>query len=127
VIGTVLGAQLTFGLVAKPIAETLTSADFHSESVTTFLLRAPLLGVDAVTLVTNALTADVPPPDEGSAPRWRVRTPPWDIALGHRRSRGPYDRGSPDRQIGAMPRCFDVLAGMTVLVAFEVTAPVRVP
>jgi hypothetical protein len=85
VIGTVLGAQLTFGLMAKPIAETLSSADFHSESVTTLLLRAPLLGVGAVTPVTNALTADVPPPDEGSAPRWAC----WDTVLEHRRSRGP--------------------------------------
>jgi hypothetical protein len=94
VIGTVLGAQLTFGLVAKPIAETLTSADFHSESVTNCSASG------AVRPVTNALTADVPPPDEGSAPQWACS----DTLLEHRRSRGPYDRESPDRQVGGYAR-----------------------
>ncbi len=142
-IATVLGAQLTFGLVAKPIAGTLSDRMgripviviglllcaaalpliFRSESLTAFLLAAPLLGlgVGAVTPVTNALTADV-----ASARGLGAAMGVFGTVLDIGEAAGPMIAGF---LIGGSgyAATFDVLAGMTVLVAFGVMALVRDP
>jgi len=142
-IATVLGAQLIFGLVAKPIAGTVSDRIgripvivigllfcaaalpliFRSESLTTFLLAAPLLGlgVGAVTPVTNALTADVAS-TRGLGAAMGVFGSVLDIG----EAAGPIIAGV---LIGgsSYAATFDVLAGMTVLVAFGLLAFVRDP
>src|SRR5216683_831579 len=142
-IATVLGAQLIFGLVAKPIAGTVSDRIgripvivigllfcaaalpliFRSESLTTFLLAAPLLGlgVGAVTPVTNALTADLAS-TRGLGAAMGVFGTVLDIG----EAAGPMIAGV---LIGgsSYAATFDVLAGMTVLVAFGLLAFVRDP
>ncbi len=142
-IATVLGAQLIFGLVAKPIAGTVSDRIgripvivigllfcaaalpliFRCESLTTFLLAAPLLGlgVGAVTPVTNALTADLAS-TRGLGAAMGVFGTVLDIG----EAAGPMIAGV---LIGgsSYAATFDVLAGMTVLVAFGLLAFVRDP
>ena len=142
-IAIVLAAQLAFAIVAKPISGTVSDRIgripviviglllcaaalpliFRSESLTTFLLAAPLLGlgVGAVTPVTNALTADV-----ASARGLGAAMGVFGTVLDIGEAAGPMIAGV---LIGGWgyAATFDVLAGMTVLVALGVMALVRDP
>jgi MFS family permease len=142
-IAIVLAAQLAFAIVAKPISGTVSDRIgripviviglllcaaalpliFRSESLTAFLLTAPLLGlgVGAVTPVTNALTADV-----ASARGLGAAMGVFGTILDVGEAAGPMIAGV---LIGGSgyAATFDVLAGMTVLVAIGVIALVRDP
>jgi DHA1 family multidrug resistance protein-like MFS transporter len=142
-IAIVLGAQLSFAMVAKPISGTLSDRIgripviviglllcaaalplvFRSESLTAFVLAAPLLGlgVGAVTPVTNALTADV-----ASARGLGAAMGVFGTVLDIGEAAGPMLAGFLIGGLG-YASTFDVLAGMIALVAFAVLALVRDP
>jgi DHA1 family multidrug resistance protein-like MFS transporter len=142
-IAIVLGAQLAFAVVAKPISGTVSDRIgripviviglllcaaalpliFRSESLTAFLLAAPLLGlgVGAVTPVTNALTADL-----ASAGGLGAAMGVFGTILDIGEAAGPMIAGFLIGGLG-YAATFDVLAGMTVLVAFGLWAFVRDP
>ena len=142
-IAIILGVQLSFAIVAKPISGTLSDwvgripvivvglllcatalpLLFRSESLTAFVLAAPLLGigVGAVTPVTNALTADLSS-TRGLGAAMGVFGTILDIG----EAGGPIIAGILIGGLG-YPATFDVLAGMTVLVTFGVMALVRDP
>jgi MFS transporter, DHA1 family, multidrug resistance protein len=142
-IAIVLAAVLAFAIVAKPISGTVSDRIgripviviglllcaaalpliFRSESLTAFLLAAPLLGlgVGAVTPVTNALTADV-----ASARGLGAAMGVFGTILDIGEAAGPMIAGV---LIGGWgyAATFDVLAGMTVLVALGLIVLVRDP
>lgn len=142
-IAIVLGAQLALAMVAKPISgrvsdrvgripviiiglllcATALPLIFRSESLTAFVLLAPLLGlgVGAVTPVTNALIADLASTRRLGAAMGVFGTI-WDIG----EAAGPMIAGF---LIGGMgyAATFDVLAGVTVAAAVGVMALVRDP
>ncbi len=142
-IAIVLGAQLSFAMVAKPISGTLSDRIgripvivigllfcaaalplvFRSESLAAFVLAAPLLGlgVGAVTPVTNALTADV-----ASARGLGAAMGVFGTVLDIGEAAGPMLAGFLIGGLG-YAATFDVLAGMTALVAVAVLALVRDP
>jgi MFS family permease len=142
-IAIVLGAQLAFAVVAKPISGTVSDRIgripviviglllcaaalpliFRSESLTAFLLAAPLLGlgVGAVTPVTNALTADL-----ASAGGLGAAMGVFGTILDVGEAAGPMIAGLLIGGLG-YAATFDVLAGMTVLVALGLWAFVRDP
>jgi MFS transporter, DHA1 family, multidrug resistance protein len=142
-IAIVLAAQLVFAVVAKPISGTVSDRMgripviviglllcaaalpliFRSESLTAFLLAAPLLGlgVGAVTPVTNALTADL-----ASAGGLGAAMGVFGTILDIGEAAGPMIAGFLVGGLGYAVT-FDVLAGMTVLVAFGLLAFVRDP
>jgi MFS family permease len=142
-IAVVLGAQLIFAMVAKPISGTISDRIgrvpviviglllcaaalplmFRSESLWAFILAAPLLGlgVGAVTPVTNALTADV-----ASARGLGAAMGVFGTILDIGEAAGPMMAGFLVGGLG-YAATFDVLAGMTALVAFGVMALVRDP
>jgi len=142
-IAIVLGAQLIFAVVAKPISGTVSDRIgripviviglllcatalplmFRSESLTAFILAAPLLGlgVGAVTPVTNALTADL-----ASARGLGAAMGVFGTVMDIGESAGPMIAGFLIGGLG-YAATFDVLAGMTVLVAFGLVALVRDP
>ncbi len=142
-IAIVLGAQLALAMVVKPISgrvsdrigripviiiglllcATALPLIFRSESLTAFVLLAPLLGlgVGAVTPVTNALIADLASTRRLGAAMGVFGTI-WDIG----EAAGPMIAGF---LIGGMgyAATFDVLAGVTVAAAVGVMALVRDP
>lgn len=142
-IAIVLGAQLALAMVVKPITgrvsdrvgripviiiglllcATALPLIFRSESLTAFVLLAPLLGlgVGAVTPVTNALIADLASTRRLGAAMGVFGTI-WDIG----EAAGPMIAGF---LIGGMgyAATFDVLAGVTVAAAVGVMALVRDP
>jgi MFS family permease len=142
-IAIVLGVQLIFAVVAKPISGTVSDRIgripviviglllcaaalpliFRSESLTAFLLAAPLLGlgVGAVTPVTNALTADL-----ASAGGLGAAMGVFGTILDVGEAAGPMIAGLLIGGLG-YAATFDVLAGMTVLVALGLWAFVRDP
>jgi len=142
-IAIVLGVQLAFAVVAKPISGTVSDRMgripviviglllcatalpliFRSESMTAFLLAAPLLGlgIGAVTPVTNALTADL-----ASAGGLGAAMGVFGTILDIGEAAGPMIAGVLIGGLG-YATTFDVLAGMTVLVAFGLLAFVRDP
>jgi len=142
-IAIVLGAQLIFAMAAKPISGTVSDRIgripviviglllcaaalplvFRSESLTAFVLAAPLLGlgVGAVTPVTNALTADL-----ASARGLGAAMGVFGTVLDIGEAAGPMIAGILIGGLG-YAATFDVLAAMTVLVAFGLVALVRDP
>jgi MFS family permease len=142
-IAIVLAAQLAFAVVAKPISGTVSDRMgripviviglmlcaaalpliFRSDSLTAFLLAAPLLGlgVGAVTPVTNALTADL-----ASAGGLGAAMGVFGTILDIGEAAGPMIAGFLIGGLG-YAATFDALAGMTVLVAFGLLAFVRDP
>ena len=142
-IAIVLGAQLALAMVVKPISgrvsdrigripviviglllcATALPLIFRSESLTAFVLLAPLLGlgVGAVTPVTNALIADLASTRRLGAAMGVFGTI-WDIG----EAAGPMIAGF---LIGGMgyAATFDVLAAVTVAAAVGVMALVRDP
>ena len=142
-IAIVLGAQLALAMVVKPISGRVSDRIgripviiiglllcaaalpliFRSESLTAFVLLAPLLGlgVGAVTPVTNALIADLASTRRLGAAMGVFGTI-WDIG----EAAGPMIAGF---LIGGMgyAATFDVLAGVTVAAAVGVMALVRDP
>jgi MFS family permease len=142
-IAIILGVQLIFAVVAKPISGTVSDRIgripviviglllcaaalpliFRSESLTAFVLAAPLLGLGAgaVTPVTNALTADLASA-RGLGAAMGVFGTLFDIG----EAAGPMIAGFLIGGLG-YAATFDVLAGMTVLVAFGLWAFVRDP
>jgi hypothetical protein len=142
-IAIVFGAQLTLAMVAKPIAGRVSDRVgripvivvglllcaaalpliFRSESLTVFLLAAPLLGVGvgAVTPVTNALIADLSSARRLGAAMGVFGTI-WDIG----EAAGPMIAGFLIGDLG-YARTFDVLAVVIALVTVGVMALVRDP
>jgi DHA1 family multidrug resistance protein-like MFS transporter len=142
-IAIVLGAQLIFAVVAKPISGTVSDRIgripviviglllcaaalpliFRCESLMAFILAAPLLGlgVGAVTPVTNALAADLASA-RGLGAAMGVFGTLFDIG----EAAGPMIAGFLIGGLG-YAATFDVIAGMTVLVAFGLVALVRDP
>ena len=142
-IGIVLGAQLAVAMAAKPITGRVSDRVgripviviglllcaaslpliFRSESLISFLLVAPLLGlgVGAVTPVTNALIADLASARHLGAAMGVFGTV-WDIG----EAAGPMIAGF---LIGALgyAATFDVLAAITAVVTVGVMALVRDP
>src|SRR5216684_755799 len=142
-IAIVLGAQLALAMVAKPITGRLSDRVgripviviglllcaislpliFRSQSLTAFVLMAPLLGlgVGAVTPVTNALIADLSSARRLGAAMGVFGTI-WDIG----EAAGPIIAGF---QIGGLgyAATFDVLAGVTAVVAVGLMVLVRDP
>jgi DHA1 family multidrug resistance protein-like MFS transporter len=142
-IAIVLGAQLALAMVAKPITGRLSDRVgripviviglllcaaalpliFRSESLTAFVLLAPLLGlgVGAVTPVTNALIADLASTRRLGAAMGVFGTI-WDIG----EAAGPMIAGFLIGGLG-YAGTFDVLAAITVAAAVGVMALVRDP
>jgi MFS family permease len=142
-IAIVLGVQLAFAMVAKPISGTVSDwlgripvivmgllvcaatlpLMFRSESLTAFVLVASLLGlgVGAVTPVTNALTADL-----ASARGLGAAMGVFGTVMDIGEAAGPIIAGFLIGRLG-YAATFDVLAGMTALVTFGVMALVRDP
>ncbi len=142
-IAIVLGAQLALAMVAKPITGRLSDRVgripviiiglllcatalpliFRSESLTAFVLFAPLLGlgVGAVTPVTNALIADLASSRRLGAAMGVFGTI-WDIG----EAAGPMIAGFLIGGLG-YAGTFDVLAAVTAAAAVAVMALVRDP
>jgi MFS transporter, DHA1 family, multidrug resistance protein len=142
-IAIVFGAQLTLAMVAKPIAGRVSDRVgripvivvglllcaaalpliFRSESLTVFVLAAPLLGVGvgAVTPVTNALIADLASTRRLGAAMGVFGTI-WDIG----EAAGPMIAGFLIGDLG-YARTFDVLAAVIALVTVGLMALVRDP
>jgi len=142
-IAIVLGAQLALAMVAKPITGRLSDRVgripviivglllcatalpliFRSESLTTFVLLAPLLGlgVGAVTPVTNALIADLASTRRLGAAMGVFGTI-WDIG----EAAGPMIAGFLIGGLG-YAATFDVLAAVTAAATVGVMALVRDP
>jgi DHA1 family multidrug resistance protein-like MFS transporter len=142
-IAIVLGAQLALAMVAKPITGRVSDRVgripviiiglllcaaalpliFRSESLTAFVLLAPLLGlgVGAVTPVTNALIADLASARRLGAAMGVFGTI-WDIG----EAAGPMIAGFLIGGLG-YAGTFDVLAAVTVAAAVGVMALVRDP
>ncbi|HEX9522675.1 MAG TPA: MFS transporter [Reyranella sp.] len=142
-IAIVLGVQLAFAMVAKPISGTVSDwlgripvivigllicaatlpLMFRSESLTAFVLVASLLGlgVGAVTPVTNALTADL-----ASARGLGAAMGVFGTVMDIGEAAGPIIAGFLIGRLG-YAATFDVLAGMIALVTFGVMALVRDP
>ncbi|HZN31524.1 MAG TPA: MFS transporter, partial [Xanthobacteraceae bacterium] len=142
-IAIVLGAQLALAVVTKPITGRVSDRIgripviiiglllcaaalpliFRSESLTAFVLLAPLLGlgVGAVTPVTNALIADLASTRRLGAAMGVFGTI-WDIG----ESAGPMIAGFLIGGLG-YAATFDVLAAVTVAAAVGVMALVRDP
>src|SRR5215470_12167314 len=142
-IAIVLGAQLVLAMVAKPITGRVSDRVgripviivglllcaaslpliFRSESLTVFLLAAPLLGVGvgAVTTVTNALIADLASARRLGAAMGVFGTI-WDIG----EAAGPMIAGFLIGGLG-YAATFDVLATVIALVSFGLIVMVRDP
>ncbi len=142
-IAIVLGAQLALAMVAKPITGRVSDRVgripviaiglllcaaalpliFRSESLTAFVLVAPLLGlgVGAVTPVTNALIADLASARRLGAAMGVFGTI-WDIG----EAAGPMIAGFLIGGLG-YAATFDVLAAVTVAVTVGLLALVRDP
>jgi MFS family permease len=142
-IALVLGAQLVLAMVAKPITGRVSDRVgripviivgllfcaaalpliFRSESLTVFLLAAPLLGVGvgAVTPVTNALIADIASARRLGAAMGVFGTI-WDIG----EAAGPMIAGFLIGGLG-YAATFDVLAAIIALVTVGLMALVRDP
>src|ERR1700730_12151022 len=142
-IAIVLGAQLALAMVAKPITGRVSDRVgripviiirlllcaaalpliFRSESLTTFVLFAPLLGlgVGAVTPVTNALIADLASTRRLGAAMGVFGTI-WDIG----EAAGPMIAGFLIGGLG-YAATFDVLAAVTAAAAIGLIALVRDP
>ena len=142
-IAIVLGAQLAVAVVAKPITGRLSDRVgripviviglllcatalpliFRSESLTAFVLAAPLLGlgVGAVTPVTNALIADLASARRLGAAMGVFGTI-WDIG----EAAGPMIAGFLIGGLG-YAETFDVLAAITAAAAVGVMVLVRDP
>jgi MFS transporter, DHA1 family, multidrug resistance protein len=142
-VAIVLGAQLVLAMVAKPISGRLSDRVgripviviglllcaialpliFRSESLTAFVLVAPLLGlgVGAVTPVTNALIADLASARHLGAAMGVFGTI-WDVG----EAAGPMIAGLLIGGLG-YAATFDVLAGVTALVTVGLIALVRDP
>jgi MFS family permease len=142
-IATVLGAQLILAMVAKPIAGRLSDRVgripviviglllcaaalpliFRSESLTTFVLVAPVLGlgVGAVTPVTNALIADLASVRNLGAAMGVFGTI-WDIG----EAAGPMIAGFLIGRVG-YAATFDVIAAVTAVISVGLIALVRDP
>jgi len=142
-IAIVLGAQLAVAVVAKPITgrasdrvgripviviglllcATALPLIFRSESLTAFVLAAPLLGlgVGAVTPVTNALIADLASARRLGAAMGVFGTI-WDIG----EAAGPMIAGFLIGGLG-YAATFDVLAAITAAAAVGVMVLVRDP
>src|SRR6266516_4625173 len=142
-IAIVLGAQLVLAMVAKPIAGRLSDRVgripviviglllcasalpliFRSQSLTIFVLMAPLLGlgVGAVTPVTNALIADLSAARRLGAAMGVFGTI-WDIG----EAAGPIIAGFLIGGLG-YASTFDVLAAITAAAAVGLMALVRDP
>src|SRR6266566_3870250 len=142
-IAIVLGTQLAIAMVAKPISGRLSDRVgripviviglllcatalpliFRSESLTAFVLLAPLLGlgVGAVTPVTNALIADLASARRLGAAMGVFGTI-WDVG----EAAGPMIAGFLIGGLG-YASTFDVLALLTVAVSIGVVVLVRDP
>jgi len=142
-IAIVLGAQLALAMVAKPITGRVSDRVgripviaiglllcaaalpliFRSESLTAFVLAAPLLGlgVGSVTPVTNALIADLASARRLGAAMGVFGTI-WDIG----EAAGPMIAGFLIGGLG-YAATFDVLAAVTVAVTVGLLALVRDP
>src|SRR5499427_2639697 len=142
-IAIVLGAQLVLAMVAKPITGRVSDRVgripviivglllcaaalpliFRSESLTVFLLTAPLLGVGvgAVTPVTNALIADLASARRLGAAMGVFGTI-WDIG----EAAGPMIAGFLIGGLG-YAATFDVLAAVIALVSIGLIVMVRDP
>jgi MFS transporter, DHA1 family, multidrug resistance protein len=142
-IATVLGAQLVFAMLAKPIAGRLSDRVgripvivvglllcaaalpliFRGENLTAFALVAPVLGlgVGAVTPVTNALIADLASARNLGAAMGVFGTI-WDIG----EAAGPILAGFLIGRMGYSPT-FDVLAAVTALISVGLMVLVRDP
>lgn len=142
-IAIVLGAQLVVAMVAKPITGRVSDRVgripviviglllcaaalpliFRSETLTAFLLVAPLLGlgVGAVTPVTNALIADLASARRLGAAMGVFGTI-WDIG----EAAGPMIAGFLIGGLG-YATTFDILAAMTAAVTLGLMALVRDP
>src|SRR5216684_1155296 len=142
-IAIVLGAQLALAMVAKPITGRLSDRVgripviviglllcaislpliFRSQSLTAFVLMAPLLGlgVGAVTPVTNTLIADLSSARRLGAAMGVFGTI-WDIG----EAAGPIIAGFLIGGLG-YAATFDVLAGVTAVVAVGLMVLVRDP
>src|SRR6516165_565406 len=142
-IAIVLGAQLVLAMVAKPITGRVSDRVgripviivglllcaaalpliFRSESLTVFLLAAPLLGVGvgAVTPVTNALIADLASARRLGAAMGVFGTI-WDIG----EAAGPMIAGFLIGGLG-YAATFDVLAAVIAVVTVGLMALVRDP
>jgi MFS family permease len=142
-IAIVLGAQLAVAMVAKPITGRVSDRAgripviviglllcaaalpliFRTESLTAFVLAAPLLGlgVGAVTPVTNALIADLASARRLGAAMGVFGTI-WDIG----EAAGPMIAGFLIGRLG-YAATFDVLAAITAAVTVGVMALVRDP
>src|SRR5437870_8572461 len=142
-IAIVFGAQLALAMVAKPIAGRVSDRVgripviviglllctaalplvFRSESLTAFVLAAPLLGlgVGAVTPVTNALIADLASARRLGAAMGVFGTI-WDVG----EAAGPMTAGFLIGGLG-YAATFDVLATVTVAVTVGLMALVRDP
>ncbi len=142
-IAIVLGAQLMLAIAAKPISGRLSDRVgripviviglllcatalpliFRSESLIALVLVAPLLGlgVGAVTPVTNALIADLASAQRLGAAMGVFGTI-WDIG----EAAGPMLAGFLIGGLG-YAATFDVLAGVTAVVAVGLMALVRDP
>ncbi len=142
-IAIVLGAQLALAMVAKPITGRLSDRVgripviviglllcaislpliFRSQSLTAFVLMAPLLGlgVGAVTPVTNALIADLSSARRLGAAMGVFGTI-WDIG----EAAGPIIAGFLIGGLG-YAATFDVLAGVTAVVTVGLMVLVRDP
>jgi DHA1 family multidrug resistance protein-like MFS transporter len=140
-IAIVFGVQLALAMAAKPIAGRVSDRAgrlpviviglvlcaaalpliFRSESLTVFLLSAPLLGigVGAVTPVTNALIADLASARRLGAAMGVFGTI-WDIG----EAAGPMMAGFLIGRLG-YARTFDVLAAVIMLVALGVVVMLR--
>jgi MFS family permease len=142
-IAIVFGAQLTLAMVTKPIAGRVSDRVgripviviglllcaaslpliFRSESLTVFLLAAPLLGVGVggVTPVTNALIADLSSARRLGAAMGVFGTI-WDIG----EAAGPMIAGFLIGDLG-YATTFDVLAAVIALVSVGLMVLVRDP
>src|SRR6266849_1472345 len=142
-IAIVFGAQLALAMVAKPITGRVSDRIgripviiigllvcaaalpliFRSESLAAFILLAPLLGlgVGAVTPVTNALIADLASSRRLGAAMGVFGTI-WDIG----EAAGPMIAGFLIGGLG-YAATFDVLAGVTAVVAVVLMVLVRDP
>jgi MFS transporter, DHA1 family, multidrug resistance protein len=142
-IAIVLGAQLAMAMLAKPITGRLSDRVgripviiiglllcaaalpliFRSESLTTFIVLTPLLGlgVGAVTPVTNALIADLASTRRLGAAMGVFGTI-WDIG----EAAGPMIAGFLIGGLG-YAHTFDVLAAATAAAAIGLMAMVRDP
>ena len=142
-VATILGAQLVLAMVAKPISGRLSDRVgripvvvvgllmcavalpliFRSESLTAFVLLAPVLGlgVGSVTPVTNALIADLASARNLGAAMGVFGTI-WDIG----EAAGPIVAGLLIGRMG-YAATFDVIAAATALVTAGLMSFVRDP